>query len=269
MSLCESIETLAMAYLDDELAAEERHELEAHLTECAGCRTHCDGQRADHDVLRSALVAPAMPDLLRTRIGRALDAEDQAIQRSERRRWSQYLLPGSAMIAAAAAIAVFVTVRPAGDRVGAVAQDAVRQQSRSLPLEVQGVSTGPWLRQNFAPSMELPRFVEPGSRLIGARLLPHGVNGHDGALMSYQVELGGGSFVLSVLAVRDLRGDEMTEGDEVRVGDRTLHVIESDGRTMVTYVDGNHIGYMFMAPELSVNELISLVGRMNLVELPQ
>jgi len=34
MSLCESIDTLAMAYLDDELAAEERHELEAHLTEC-------------------------------------------------------------------------------------------------------------------------------------------------------------------------------------------------------------------------------------------
>ena len=85
MSLCESIDTLAMAYLDDELAGEERHELEAHLTECAACRAHLDGERIDQQLLRRALVAPPAPDLLRAKIGRALDAEDRAALR----RWTQ------------------------------------------------------------------------------------------------------------------------------------------------------------------------------------
>ena len=55
MSLCDSIDTLSMAYLDDELAVEERHELETHLTECAICRTHVDGERADHELLQRVL----------------------------------------------------------------------------------------------------------------------------------------------------------------------------------------------------------------------
>ena len=58
MSLCESIDTLAMAYLDDELASEERRELDTHLTECVSCRAEIDGARArsiaDPDVARRA-----------------------------------------------------------------------------------------------------------------------------------------------------------------------------------------------------------------------
>src|SRR4051794_28931741 len=132
MSLCESIDTLAMAYLDDELAAEERHELEAHMTECTACRSQLDGERAEHVMLRTALVAPPASDLLRAKIGRALDGEDRAA----RRRWAQYLLPGSAMLAAAAAIAVFVSVKPVDDhQVGPVARAAVRQQLRQLPMQ--------------------------------------------------------------------------------------------------------------------------------------
>ena len=45
-NLCHSIDTLSMAYLDDELAAEERRELELHLGECASCRGHLDGERS-------------------------------------------------------------------------------------------------------------------------------------------------------------------------------------------------------------------------------
>ncbi len=262
MSLCESIDTLAMAYLDDELAAEERHELEAHLTECASCRTHVDGERADLDLLRKALAAPAAPDLLRAKVARALDAED----RTQRRRWASYLLPGSAMVAAAAAIAVFVAVKPPGaPHVSPVARDAVRQQSRQLPLEVQGPGTTPWLRQNFA-AFEPPQVETPGTSLLGARLLPQGVNGHDAALMSYRMTLDGNDFVMSVLAVKDLRDEEMQDGDEVRICGRTLHVVEQDGKTAITYVDSaHHLGYMFMAPALDVNELIWLVGKTDLV----
>src|ERR1041384_7457383 len=98
MSLCKTIDTLAMAYLDDELAAEERHELEAHLTECSDCRARLDGERADASAIKRALVAPPPSDLLRARLGKALDAEDAATSRAQRKRWSQYMLPGSAIV---------------------------------------------------------------------------------------------------------------------------------------------------------------------------
>lgn len=266
MSLCESIDTLSMAYLDDELAPEERRELELHLTECASCRSQLDGDKADHDLLARALAAPPAPDLLRMRVARALDAEDVAIVRAERRRWSQWLLPGSAILAAAAAIAVFVGIKPATPgEVGPVARTGAEVAMRPLPLEVQGASTGPWLQQHFA-SMEMPQIAEPSTELLGARLLPKGINGHDGALLSYQIDLDGRPFVLSVLAVRDLRDGEMNDGDEVEVNGRSMHVIvDAQGRTAVTTVGADHMGYMFMAPALSTNELVWLVGRTSLV----
>lgn len=272
MSVCKTIETLSMAYLDDELATEERHELEAHLTECASCRAAIDGERADHSLIRRALATPPAPDLLRARIGRALDEHDRASNKEQRRRFSSYLLPSSAILAAAAAIAVFVGVQaPSTKHVANVAKDAVMQGTRSLPLEVQGASTGPWLQQHFASDVQPPEFVESGAQLLGARLLPNGINGHDAALMSYQVMLAGRPpFVLSVLAVHDLRDDELRNGTPVRVNDRTMFVFESRdqvGRrqTVVSYVAPNNVGFMFVAPELSVGELISLVSRTNLV----
>lgn len=256
MSLCESIDTLAMAYLDDELAAEEKHELEAHMTECASCRTHLDGERADHSMLRRALAAPAAPDLLRAKVVRALEAED----RKERRRWASYLLPGSAMVAAAAAIAVFVAVKPQGSEPevsSPVAREAVRVEARQLPLEVQGASTAPFVHRNFA-QVDVPNQDD----LIGARLVPQGVSGHDGLLLSYQMDSEGRSFVMSVLAVRDVSDGDMQDGDEVKIGSgRTLHIVESDGKAFVTYVDSaRHMGYYYMAPDLTVNELVGVVG---------
>ena len=257
MSLCQSIDTLSMAYLDDELAAEERHELEAHLTECASCRAQLDGERADQELLQRALSAPRMPDLVRGHIIGALDDEDRVAAKAARRRLTPYLLPGSAILAAAAAIAVFVSgafVRSPQERRGSVTRMLA---DRALPLEVQGPSTGPWLRQNFA-AVEPPRIAD--GEFLGARLLPHGINNHNSALLSYRVNFEGNPVVLSILVVRDLRAGEMTDGDEVSTAGRTLHVIEEDDHAVVTYVDNNHMGYMFMAPELSVNELIKLVG---------
>ncbi|HEY1553788.1 MAG TPA: zf-HC2 domain-containing protein [Kofleriaceae bacterium] len=262
MSLCQSIETLSMAFLDDELAAEERRELELHLTECTSCRGHLDGERAEHELLARALVAPPAPDLLRARLGRALDAEDAAAVRAERRRWTAWLLPGSSMLAGVAAIAVFIGVlTPTRDHRGAVVKEAVRQQVRTLPLEVQGPRTGQWLEQNA--SLELPKVREAGSQPIGARLLPRGVNGHDAALVQYQLELGGRPYVLSVVMIRDVRDGDLSDGDEVDVNGHVLHVVDQDGLTAVTAIDpASHVGYAFMAPDLTANELLYVVGRM-------
>lgn len=272
MSLCSTIDTLAMAYLDYELAAEERHELEAHLTECATCRGTIERERADRSMIRRALAVPATPDMLRAKLSRALDEQDRIETKEQRRRWSSYLLPSSAIAAAAAAIALFVGVQaPSTQRAANVAQDAIKQSTRPLPLEVQGPRTGPWLQQHFASDVQPPQFVENTGDLIGARLLPGGIKGHDAAWMKFQVRLPDKApFMLDVFAVHDLGDDEMRDGTPVRLNDRTLYVFElpderGQPQAVVSYVSPRRVGFMFVAPELSVKELLGLASRVNLV----
>jgi len=267
MSLCKSIDTLAMAYLDDELAAEERHELEAHVAECVSCRARLEGDQADLDVIKRALVVAPAPDLLRARLLRALDSVHPQDRTAQRPRRYPSILPASAMAAAAAALVLFIGVQGKPERAATMAQQATKHATRQLPLEVQGASTGPWLNQHFA-SVAVPHFNRevPDTELLGARLLPGAINGHDAAALSYQLRRGGDPFILSLLVVQDLREDEMREGTPMRVNNRTLYVLQSPtGQAVVSYVDRNNMGYMFMAPELSVNELVWLVSHTDLV----
>jgi anti-sigma factor RsiW len=263
MSLCSSIDTLSMAFLDDELAPEERRELELHLIDCPSCKQHVEGERADLAMLRGALVAPPAPELLKARIARALDAEDVQETRAVRRRWSQWVLPGTAMLAAAAAIAVFVGVRPSGD--SRIATESVKQQNRSLPLEVQGASTGPWLRQNFAP-VEPPQFTEPGIQLIGGRLLPNGIANHDAAMLQYLVDFGAERLSLTAVVLKDVRGDALTDGQVYQVGGLVLRLHDAYGMPAVTYVDPvDHVGYVFTSEHMTPDELLGLVVRTDLI----
>jgi anti-sigma factor RsiW len=264
MSLCQSIDTLSMAFLDDELAAEERRELELHLLDCASCREHIDAQRSDLELVRAALVAPPAPALLKARIARALDAEDAAVLRSERRRWSQWMLPGSAMVAAAAAIAVFVGFGGQSSRSSAL-DHVVKQQAQPWPLEVQGDGTGPWLRAHFAP-VEPPSFTEPGIALRGARLMPNGIANHDAAALQYLVSIGENRVTLTAIVVKDLRGDALSGGEPYLVGNLVLRLHDVDGMPAVTYVDRyNHVGYVFASQRLTADELLRLVGSTNLI----
>lgn len=268
MSLCESIDTLAMAYLDDELAGEERRELELHLGECSTCKGHLESERAEISFVRKALVAPPAPDLLKARVARALDAEDKTAARDGRSKWQRYLLPGSALVAAAAALALFLGMGVFGGpekKESAVASEVLRQQTRSLPLEVQGPGTGPWLRANFAP-VEPPQFQE-GIKLIGARATA--IAGHDAAQLRYLVDVGVNRVLLTAMLIADLQGDELQGGQAVRMGRLTLHVYDVDGLPAVTYVDENRIGYVFTSERMSLNELLSLVGTSDLISRAQ
>jgi len=270
MSLCQSIDTLSMAFLDDELAAEERRELELHLLDCAVCRVHVDAERADIALVRKALVAPPASALLKARISRALDAEDAVAARRERRRWSQWALPGSAIAAAAAAILVFVGLgaqRPVGSATALT--DVAKQQTHALPLEVQGASTGPWLRANFAP-VEPPRFTEPGIALLGARLLPNGIANHDAALLQYVVEIGAERVTLTAVVLKDLRESFLSGGQAFQAGDLELHLHNANGMPAVTYIDpSDNVGYVFASERLTAQELIRLVASTDLIARAQ
>jgi anti-sigma factor RsiW len=255
-----------MMYLDDELAPEERRELELHLVDCTTCRATVDTQRADLDMMRKVLAPPPAPDMMKARIARALDAEDREESIAARARWTRWLLPGSALTAAAAAIVLFVGsgLRPVGQRsdVAPVAHEVVRQQTRPLPLEVQGASTGPWLKQHFA-AVEPPQFTEPGIQLVGARATA--VQGHDAAELRYLVSVGIDRLSLTAVLIADLQGDALQGGQEVQVGRLKLHLYDADGQPAVTYVDENRIGYVFTSERMTAAELLSLVVRSDFI----
>lgn len=275
MSLCQSIEPLAMAYLDDELVAEERRELELHLLSCAACKGHVESERAELALVRRALAPPPAPPALKISIQRLLDAEDRAAVRAGRQRWTRFMLPASAALAAAAALAVFVTAQPAQERPAStgVTREAVRVQSRQLPLEVQGAATGPWLRQNFAANVEPPEFTGPGIELYGARLTA--IAGHDAALLKYRVTMGARRVMLTAVVIDDLRGDELSGGTPLKIGgDQRLYLHSADGTPALTYVDesdpvGARIGYTFASDGLTPNELVELVVSSNLIKRAQ
>jgi anti-sigma factor RsiW len=273
MSLCQSIDTLAMAFLDDELVAEEKRELELHLLECAACRAHVESERAEIDHLRKVLVAPPAPDMLKARVARALDQEDRAVARAGRQRsisfLGQWLLPGAATIASVAAIALFFVMRPPDPQVvGTVAKDAVRLQTkRTLPMEVQGASTGPWLRKYYEPSVEPPQFYNPGIELVGARLVM--VGSHEAAMIKYIVTIGSNQYDLAAFVIANVRGEALSGGQAIKVGDRTLYVHDADGSPAVTYIDEHRMGYAFTAPRLSPQELLELVVSSDLITRAQ
>jgi anti-sigma factor RsiW len=269
MSLCQSIDTLAMAYLDDELVAEERRELELHVLDCAPCRAHLEREKTELALVRVALAPPPAPDLFKAKLARALDAEDREAIRQERRRSlsfvGRWMLPGAAMAAAAAAIVAFVAVRPPeSERSPDVAREIVRQQTRAKPLEVRGASTGPWLRENFAP-IEPPQFRAPRYEitLLGARLTA--VSGHNAAQLRYLVNTGDNQFTLEAVVLDELRNDELTGGTPIRFGDRVLHVHQANKMSIVTYVDEHHMGYVFASERLTAQELFELVISSDLI----
>ena len=184
---------------------------------------------------------------------------------ASRKRWYRWVLPGSALAAAAAAIVLFVgsglrpTERP---RVEAVAHEVVRQQTRPLPLEVQGPNTGPWLKQHFA-AVEPPQFTEPGIQLIGARATA--VQGHDAAMLRYLVSVGVNRLTLTAFMIQDIQGEELQGGQPIQVGGLTLHLYDADGQPAVTYVDENRIGYVFTSERMSPRELLSVIVRSDFI----
>lgn len=257
--MCNSIDTLSMAYLDDELAPEERRELELHLLECAACSEHVQAERQDASLRRQLLAAPPTPELVRAKVHKMLDREDAYTARAElRERLSRWLLPGTAIAVAAAAMLVFVFLREPqyGGSLPAVGKVA------ELPMSVTGVRTGPWLEEQMdapAPSFGV------GIELLGGRMAK--IDERDVAQLVYEVSAGGSrSFQLEAFLFK-VRGDELHQGRAVRApSGHNLHLTRLDDLPAITYVDENQNGYVFLSQDLSERALLDLVLSSDLID---
>lgn len=118
---CTDIGKLVHPYLDGEFSDEDRVALEQHASDCAPCHELVQYEMKFKAAMRAKLALPKAPSALRAKVIGSLDELDQ-LSAPERRgvRWA-WLLPATAMTAAAAAIALFFLVPTGARRVEPVA----------------------------------------------------------------------------------------------------------------------------------------------------
>jgi anti-sigma factor RsiW len=238
MTLCDSIDTLAMTYLDDELADEELRDFELHLIGCAACRGRVDGERDEIAELRRRLAPPPTPDVVRARLVAALDREDSV---TGGRAWAQWLLPGAATLAAAAALIMFVTMRdPAPER--PKASQVMAERVRAPQPVVQGGAT-----RTAGVAYRVATWDEVVLR-------------HDITKVLYEVSLSAGRRVSVLASVFSTRDWDLHVGKRVVSNGFELWATTQNGESQVFYEGPTGTGYAFAAPELSLRDLVDLAA---------
>lgn len=261
--VCNSIDTLSMSYLDDELAPEEKRELELHLLDCSSCRDHLHEERQEVELLRQRLAVPAAPDLVRAKVMRLLDKEDAQTSRSLlKERAGRWLLPGASIATAAAALLVFAFAgTPSGDKDGALPFAKVVSQPPATLMVRGEAPTETWLQTQIAGTVA-PRF--DGIDLVGGDTVE--VDGRLMAKLVYEVRTNSArSFQLEGYLFR-VRAGELTSGSPVECGGHHLHLNQIGDQPVVTYIDENDVGYIFSSKDLSVRAMVGLVCASNLLD---
>jgi anti-sigma factor RsiW len=106
---CHDIETLLPTYLDGELASHDHMSFEHHMADCEACRDRVLAEGAYQSRVRELLTPPQAPDHLAARVREALDRDDQQARSARRRFGRSWALPGASVLAAAAALVLFLT----------------------------------------------------------------------------------------------------------------------------------------------------------------
>ena len=168
---CQVFEEDLSAWIDGELAAPRRAAVEAHLASCRACTARVEALRAVDRALL-ALPEPALGAGLGERLAQRLAAERSspgpvrlAARRPDRRRFAPALaLP----VAAAAALALFFLLRPAGPPAGP-AESVPVAQAPELPAAVPApiASAAP-----EAPPLKRPPQPPEAEPQLAQRLAP-------------------------------------------------------------------------------------------------
>ena len=167
------------------------------------------------------------------------------------RRWTGWILPGTASVVAIAALALVATMQPAP------AHDPVAAAVVGQPM--RGLQVGPGGTQPVAAGAP----GQGASRIdvYRAAQWQDEFEGRPVTKQVYRVVLPWGGEVAVQAAIFDARGLDLDEGDRVHAGGYDLRVVASStGRYAVSYRAPDGVGYVFIAPELSVHDLADLVG---------
>ena len=251
-SLCASIDTLAMTYLDDELADEELRDFEMHMIDCAACRQRVDTEREALADLRSKLAPPATPDVVRARLIDSLDAEDGRAAREDRRgRIAGWFLPGAATFAAVAALALFAWSRVPEKVPDSVASDVARTQMQSPRVALPVVA-------GEAPVIDRVDMVATSRARFRDRDVIHQL---------YWVRERGSDHTIQA-SVFDARGLDIQLGERVDAAGLDMWVVHVRERNQWLILHRTHdgVGIGFSSPDLAPEQLINEIVQYGLVE---
>lgn len=282
---CGDIENLLQTYLDDELADDDSSAVAEHVAECPSCKKHVADEARFHSDVRYALEPPPAPESLRDNLCLVLDREDWQARKRGRSAWT-WVLPGSATLAAAAALLLFVvsnqdfaadagsdpaasSTASSGATPGATRSatpsatydDAVRRHVRKLPIEVQGAAVQDWASQHMPRQAALPRFSTPRTDLLGARL-SH-LDGRDALQLYYQARVDHRVYEMTGL-ILDASDLDFRTRERRTISGRELWVGKSMGYNVVAHKDERGIGYVFIS-EMTVAQLLDTVGNSDLL----
>jgi hypothetical protein len=263
-STCSDVSKLIPTYLDGELAESELLAFEHHLVECDSCEGEVDDERQFLDRVRDAL-AEASPanETFRARLMKVLDDEEDRLARAARREWWSWALPGTATLAAAAALFVFVfdIAQPASnENRGETAMAPGNHALEAGPIGPAMVSAS---RGEIARSaseylripVRAPRFASAQADLRGWQ--PIRRRGHVSALFLYEVKRGAEAHRLEVQTL-DARNLDLRSAERRVVRGTEVWVARTPGVSSVSYRDSNGVGYVFTS-YMDTDDLVNLV----------
>lgn len=259
MKLCEEIRGQINFYLDDELHAEERATVEAHLRACQGCRETVDRERAFLESVREARPLYTAPDELRREVEKILSrapapllAPDRVRARLRRSlasygkfKSSRYFLATAAVILVAVMVGLWLmNPTPPTERgsPSAFARMAVEAHERHLaghlPLEIATASPdaiSQWFAGKVPFSLKLPDYQGSSGQeklyeLEGARLVAF--NNDYAAYVAYRMRTRPISLVVTSESTALPSG-----GEEIVSKGLTFHYDSIDGLKVITWSD--------------------------------
>jgi anti-sigma factor RsiW len=205
------------AYLDDELAAVDARELEAHIAQCADCARFRDGRRELRAAIKARVPAFQAPNALRERVRAALKT---TARRSLWRWWRPLALAASLAVVAVGSWRLALQ-RAAGDTF--TAQVLATHVRSLMPGHLTDVLSSdqhtvkPWFNGRLDFSPPVYDFAGRGYPLVGGRL--DYVGGRSVAALVY----GRRRHVISVLLWPTERGPTAAAATQTRQGYHLLH----------------------------------------------
>jgi|GEM_PF-6630647 len=261
---CKELETLVDPYLDDELDDRDLRDFLEHTGDCTECGERLKAEESDRRLLRARLAAPPAPFAFHERMRASLDEADHAARLAARRARLGWILPGTAVVAAAAALALFVMTKQPQPIHSSVTTAAVRQHSRQLPVDVKGAQVQKFVHDHYSPRAQLPQF-RTNADLVGARATS--LMGEAAMQLFFKVEKNRRRHDVQVHMFRANRFRVPSKRYKLVAGHRVwIDDIGGISTITVKLADGN--GYVFTSPSMQPEDLLKLLYQSSLISQP-
>jgi len=177
---CDTIKSQVFPYVDGELPAALRDEIEAHFVDCESCRRVVEQELAFRDTYVARLRPDPTPPHLRDRINHFVTGLVEQRARSRRRWYKPWLYMTSAVVLLAIGVGLglqLAVVLERGTMLDEVVEASVDQHQKlgrgSLPPDIVGMSpqaAEDWFRMRVDFKVSLPDPKTPNVALVGARI---------------------------------------------------------------------------------------------------